>query len=123
MANERSVLDEVEVKDLEDGSALRVRVEACSELGNYSKPGLQVHFLGYIVNFEPNIAERWNYQAKKAGGGPLLLDQSWTAHTDQFVKVYYVPAAGNATPKARIEVKSRTSDNPVAKEYALPFSF
>ena len=118
--NTKTLVDEIEVRDLEDGSKLRVVVEECSELGNESKPGLQVHFLGYIVNFEPLIAERWNYQAKKAGGGPLLLDSSWTYHTDQFIKVYYVPAA---TPKARVEVKSRTSDNPVVKEYDLPFKF
>jgi hypothetical protein len=120
MANEKTLIEEIEVKDLEDGSVLRVRAEACTELGNNSKPGIQVHFLGYIVNFEPNIAERWNYQAKKAGGGPLLLDNSWTAHTDQFIKVYFVPGA---PPKARVEVKSRTTDSPVVKEWPLPFSF
>ena len=118
--NTTTLIDEIEVRDLEDGSKLRVVVEACSELGNESKPGLQVQFLGYIVNFEPLIAERWNYQAKKAGGGPLLLDTSWTYHTDQYIKVYYVPGA---TPKARVEVKSRTTDNPVVKEYELPFKF
>jgi len=121
MANEKKLLDEIEVKDLEDGSILRVRVEACSELGNNSKPGLQMHWMGYIVNFEPNIAERWNHQAKKAGGGPLLLESnSWLAHTDQFIKIYFVPGA---PPKARVEVKSRTTDTPVAKEYDLPFQF
>ena len=121
MANEKTLLEEIEVKDLEDGSVLRVRVEACTELGNNSKPGIQMHWMGYIVNFEPNIAERWNYQAKKAGGGPLLLqDSSWLAHTDQFIKIYFVPGA---PPKARVEVKSRTTDNPVTKEYPLPFSF
>ena len=120
MANDTTLIEEIEVKDLEDGSKLRVRAEACTELGNNSKPGIQVHFLGYIVNFEPNIAERWNYQAKKAGGGPLLLDSSWTAHTDQFIKVYFVPGA---LPKARVEVKSRTTDTPVTKEWDLPFQF
>ena len=119
--NQTTLLDEIEVRDLEDGSKLRVVVEECSELGNNSKPGLQVHFLGYIVNFEPLIAERWNYQAKKAGGGPLLLDTSWTYHADQFIKVYFVPGA--PTPKARVEVKGRTTDQPVTREYDLPFAF
>lgn len=121
MANETKVLDEIEVRDLEDDSKLRVAVVSCTELGNFGKPGLQVHWMGYIVNFEPNVAERWNYQAKKAGGGPLLLeDKSWLAHQDQFIKIYYVPGA---PPKARVEVKSRTTDTPVVKEYALPFAF
>lgn len=121
MAKENTLLEEIEVKDLEDGSVLRVRVESSTELGNNSKPGIQMFWMGYIVNFEPNIAERWNYQAKKAGGGPLLLeDKSWLAHTDQFIKIYYVPGT---PPKARVEVKSRTTDNPVVKEYPLPFSF
>ena len=120
MANQKTLVDEIEVRDLEDGSKLPVVVEECSELGNESRPGLQVHFLGYIVNFEPLIAERWNYQAKKAGGGPLLLDSSWTYHTDQFIKVYFVPGT---PPKAKVEVKTRSTDTPVEKEYALPFSF
>jgi len=120
MANDQTEIDHIEVRDLEDGSSLKVSVQSCTELGNQSKPGLQVHFLGYIVNFEPLIAERWNYQAKKAGGAPLLLDSSWTAHTDQFIKVYFVPGT---PPKAKVEVKTRSTDTPVAKEYPLPFSF
>src|SRR5882724_9541984 len=119
MANQKTLLDEIEVRDLEDGSSLKVRVESCTELGNQSKPGLQMYWMGYIVNFEPLIAERWNYQAKKAGGGPLLLeDNSWLAHNDQFIKIYFVPGT---PPMARVEVKSRTTDNPVVKEYPLPF--
>ena len=121
MADQRSIIDEIAVKDLEDGSVLKVVIESCTELGNNSKPGLQLYWMGYIVTFEPNIAERWNYQAKKAGGGAMLLeDKSWLAHTDQFIKFYYVPGS---PPKARVEVKSRTTDNPVVKEYPLPFSF
>src|SRR5438045_576630 len=119
MANEKTLIEELEVKDLEDGSVLRVRAEACTELGNQGRPGIQLHWMGYIVNFEPLIAERWAYQAKKAGGGPLLLeDHSWLAHEDQFIKIYFVPGA---PPKARVEVKSRTTDTPVVREYDLPF--
>lgn len=120
MAETKTMVEEFEVKDLEDGSKLRVAVLACSELGNQSKPGVQVHYMGNIVNFEPLICERMDYQAKKAGGGPMLLEgNSWVVHADQYVKVYYVPGA---PPKARVEVKSRTS-SPVVKEYDLPFSF
>ena len=66
------------------------------------------------------MADRLKQAIAKPGGGPLLLDTSWTYHTDQFIKVYFVPGA---TPKARVEVKSRTTDNPVVKEYDLPFKF
>lgn len=121
MANEKTQLDEVSLRDLEDNSKLTVTVLSCTELGNNGKPGLQVIWMGHIINFEPLIAERWNYQAKKAGGGPLLLEnESWLAHKDQFIKIYFVPGQ---PPKARIEVKSRTTDTPVVKDYDLPFSF
>src|SRR4051812_7262576 len=121
MPEQRTPIDDIEVRDLEDGSSLKVHVEACTELGNKGQPGIQVHYMGYIVTFEPLIAERWNYQAKKAGGGALLLeDKSWMAHQDQFIKVYYVPGT---PPKARVEVKTRSTDNPVSKEYPLPFAF
>ena len=124
MANDRSRLDEIEVRDLEDGSSLKVYVETCSELGNQGKPGIQVHYMGYIVTYEPLVAERWNYQAKKAGGGPLFLeDKSWAVHQDQFVKLYFVPGSNGTAPKAKVEVKTRSADTPVVKEYALPFSF
>jgi hypothetical protein len=120
MANEKTVVDEIELRDLEDDSKLRVRVEACTELGNKSQPGLQVHWMGHIVNFEPLVAEKWAYQAKKAGGGPLLLeDKSWLAHADQFIKIYFVPGQ---PPKARVEMKTRTTDTPVMKDYDLPFT-
>jgi hypothetical protein len=121
MADVKKQIDQIEVKDLEDGSKLVATIMSCTELGNQGKPGLQVWWMGHIVNFEPVIAERWNYQAKKAGGGPLLLeDSSWLAHQDQFIKIYYVPGA---PPKARVEVKSRTTDSPVVRDYDLPFSF
>lgn len=121
MANVKTLVDEIELKDLEDGSVLRVRVESCSELGNHGKPGLQIHWMGNIVNFETNTGERINYQAKKAGGAPMLLESSsWLAHQDQFIKIYWVTGT---PPKAKVEVKSRTTDTPVVKEYDLPFSF
>lgn len=120
MPDEKTIVEEFEVKDLEDGSKLRIAVLACSELGNDGKPGLQVRYMGNIVNFETVTGERIDYQAKKAGGGAMLLESSsWVVHADQYVKVFYVPGT---PPRARVEVKSRTS-KPLTKEYDLPFSF
>jgi hypothetical protein len=118
MANIKTTLEEFSVKDLEDNSSLNIVVQSCTELGNQSVPGLQVHYLGYIVNYEPGHVERWAYQAGKEGVTDYLLkDYSWLVHEDQYVKNYLVLG----TPlKARVEVKTRSS-KPVIKEYALPF--
>lgn len=119
MANERKVLEEWEVKDLEDNSSLKIMVESCSELGNNSKPGIQVHYLGYTVTFEPNIVAKWAYAAGKSGVNEYLLaDRSWMAHEDQYIKVYLLLGS---PLKARVEVKTRSSQ-PVIKEYELPFA-
>jgi hypothetical protein len=119
MANVKTVLDEWSVKDLEDNSALRIMVESCTELGNNAKPGIQVHYLGYIVTFEPNIVEQWAYKAGKAGVTEYLLeDKSWLAHTDQYVKLFLVTGS---PLKAKVEVKTRSS-KPMIKEYSLPFA-
>ena len=118
MANEKTIIDEWAVKDLEDGSSLKVTVMSCSELGNQSLPGIQVWYLGYIVNYEPLIVERWAYQASKAGVDEYLLeDQSWMVHTDQFIKNYLVLGS---PLKAKVEVKTRSS-KVITKEYELPF--
>ncbi len=79
MSNIKTVIEEWSVRDLEDGSSLNVSVLACTELGNEAKPGVQVCYMGNIINFEPLAAERWEYQARKAGGtsvfaGSSLLD-------------------------------------------------
>lgn len=119
MSNVKTVLDEWSVKDLEDGSSLNISVIGCTEMGNESKPGLQVCYLGYIVNFEPLIVERWAYQANKKGVKEYLLeDSSWVAHTDQYIKNYLILGS---PLKARVEVKTRSS-KPVIKEYPLPFA-
>jgi hypothetical protein len=121
MANVKTTLEVIELRDLEDNSVLRVQVDSCTELGNLSKPGVQLFYMGQFVNFEPFICEQWNYQAKKAGGGALLLSgYSWAVHADQFVKVYFVPGT---TPLVRVEVKTRSMDAPVVREYSLPFRF
>ena len=120
MANIKTLLDEWSVKDLEDGSSLKILVESCTELGNNAKPGIQVHYLGYIINFEPNIVERWAYQAQKAQENVFLLeDYSWMVHEDQYIKNYLI---SGKPLKARVEVKTRSSQ-PVVKEYELPFEF
>lgn len=120
MSNIKTTLDEWAVKDLEDGSSLKIGVASCTEMGNESKPGIQVFYLGYTVNYEPVIAERWVYQANKKGVTEYLLeDYSWIAHEDQYIKNYLIIG----TPlKARVEVKTRSS-KPVIKEYDLPFQF
>ena len=119
MANVKTKLDEWSVKDLEDGSSINVYVESCTEVGNQGKPGIQVIYMGNIICFEPLIAEKWAYQASKNGETKYLLeDRSWTVHQDQFVKIYLVLGS---PPKARVEVKTRSKKEPVAKEYDLPF--
>lgn len=118
MSNVKTVIEEWAVKDLEDGSSLKIGVVGNTEMGNESKPGIQVHYLGYTVNFEPVIVERWAYQAGKAGVTEYLLeDYSWMVHEDQYIKNYLVLGS---PLKARVEVKSRSS-KPVVKEYPLPF--
>ena len=120
MANVKNVMEEWSVKDLEDGSSLNISVLSCSELGNQSKPGIQVCFMGNIVNYEPLVAERWAYQANKEGVKEYLLeDKSWMANEDQYVKNYLVTGS---PLKAKVEVKTRSS-KPVVKEYTLPFEF
>jgi hypothetical protein len=118
MTNMRTTLDEWEVRDLEDNSALRIYVERCTELGNQSKPGIQVVYMGNFVTYEPLAVERWAYQAAKAGVTDYLLeDKSWMVHEDQYVKNYLITGS---PMKARVEVKTRTS-KPKVREYELPF--
>jgi len=119
MANEKTILDSIEVKDLEDGSTLVVTIFSCTELGNNGLPGLQVAYLGYLVNFEPLIVEKWAYQAKKAGTTTFLLeDHSWNVHPNQYVRNYLLLGP---ELKIRIEVKTRSRESPVVRDYDLPF--
>ena len=119
MANVKTQIDQFEVVDLEDGSKLSIRAEHNTEMGNRGVPGIQIHYLGYIVNYEPLAVERWAYRAsKKDELVYLLADQSWMVHEDQFIKNSLVLS----TPmKARVEVKTRSRKQPVVKEYELPF--
>ncbi|MBX2964151.1 MAG: hypothetical protein KF687_16690 [Cyclobacteriaceae bacterium] len=120
MANVKTRIDEWSVRDLEDNSTLTIAVDSCTELGNHAKPGIQVHFMGTIVNYEPLAVERWNYLAKKEGVTDYLLEKhSWMYYPDRYVKTYLV----TGTPlKAKVEVKTRSSE-PVIKEYVLPMQF
>ncbi len=119
MANVSTILETIEVRDLEDNSKLTVVVQSCSELGNSAAAGLQVTYLGYILNLEPLQVERWAYQARKAGKDVMLLeDNSWNVHADQYVRNSLV--LGDPL-KVRVEVKTRSRAAPVTREYALPF--
>ncbi len=120
MSNIKIIIEECSLKDLEDNSSLNISVMACTELGNKSKPGIQVCFMGNIFNYEPLSVERWAYQAAKANVSDYLLeDKSWIAHDDQYVKNYFIQGSPLT---ARVEVKTRSS-KPVLKEYTLPFRF
>jgi hypothetical protein len=119
VTNTKTLVDTFEVLDLEDGSKIRVVVEHCTEVGNAGKPGLQVLYMGNIVCFEPLMAAKLAWQARKAGTAELWLeDRSWAVHQDQFVKLFLVL---EAEPKVRVEVKTRSKRTPVDKTYALPF--
>lgn len=120
MSNTKTLVETFEVRDLEDNSVIRVLVEHCTEVGNAGKPGLQVLYMGNIVCFEPLMAAKLAYQARKAGKTELWLeDRSWAVHQDQFVKLFLVLGK---EPQVRVEVKTRSKTNAVVKTYALPFS-
>ena len=118
MSNIKTIIEEWSVKDLEDGSSLNISVIGCTELGNGSKPGIQVCYMGNTVNYEPLIIERWAYKATKEKKAEYLIeDNSWMVHEDQYVKNYLVLGL---PLKAKVEVKTRSS-KPVIKEYEIPF--
>lgn len=117
---EKTLIDEIEVRDLEDNSVLRVSVYNHPELGNRGVPGVQILYMGHYVNYEPLAVERWAYQARKAGTDVLLLeDQSWIHYEDQFIRNSLVVGS---PLKARVEVKTRSKASPVVREYELPFA-
>lgn len=118
MSNNKTIIEEWFVKDLEDSSNITIAVISCTELGNEGKPGLQVVFMGNIVNFEPVAVEKWVCQASKLDTKDYLLeDYSWMVHEDQFVKTYLLI---DPVLKAKVEVKTRSSKI-ISKEYELPF--
>lgn len=120
MSNTKTPLDELVLQDLEDGSTLRLFVESCTEVGNAGKPGLQVHYLGNIVCFEPLMAAKLAYQARKRAQTELFLeDRSWSVHQDQFVKLYLELGT---PPQVRVEMKTRSRSKPLVKKYPLPFA-
>ncbi|MEO6315517.1 MAG: hypothetical protein ABIU63_15910 [Chitinophagaceae bacterium] len=120
MANNKTIIDEWEVTDLEDNSKISVSVIHNTEMGNQSVPGIQVMCAGQIVNYEPLHVARWAYQATKAKSAEYLVaDASWLAYEDTYIK--HILLVGSVL-KAKIEVKVRSSANPVIKEYELPFA-
>ncbi|WP_271766655.1 hypothetical protein [Aquimarina algiphila] len=101
-------IDKWYVKDLEDNSAIEVKAYSCTEMGNDAKPGIQLTYMGKMINFEPIAVERWLYKASKTKQTEMLLSSlSWTVHKDnRYVKVFLL----TETPlKAKIEVKTRSS--------------
>ena len=120
MSNVKTLIETFEVRDLEDNSLITVHVEHCTEVGNAGKPGLQVLYMGNIVCFEPLMAGKLAWQARKAGKTELFLeDRSWAVHQDQFVKLFLVLGE---KPSVRLEVKTRSKQKPVVKTYELPFT-
>ncbi|MCA8918411.1 MAG: hypothetical protein KDB68_00445 [Planctomycetes bacterium] len=125
MTNQIEKLDAWEVRDLEDERTYKIEVEKCSELGNKSQPGLRIkYFIGgsmYYCVYEPHIGEKLAYDAKKSGGSLVRADKSWLKHDDLWLRNSLVVDGDKL--KARVEVKVRSKDEPVMKEYELPFSF
>ena len=124
MANEVTQIDKWEVRDLEDDQTYKIEVESCTELGSKGMPGLRIkYYIGgtrYYCIYEPLTCEKHAYDAKKAGGGPYPIpNKSWTRYEDRWVKNELITEGG--TLKARVSIKVRSKDEPVVKEYDLPF--
>lgn len=118
--NIKTTIDEWDVRDLEDNSVISVSVSHNTEMGNKSLPGLQIFCRGHFVNYEPLHVERWAYAAKKEGVQEYLLtDSSWMVYEDRFIKYYLVTGQ---PMKAKIAIKVRSREEPVVKEYDLPFA-
>lgn len=119
---EKTVLESWTVKDKSDQSShYEITVYECTEMGNQSKPGLQVLYMGRYVNFEPIITTKWYNEAKKKGVNEYLLpdDNSYTYRENkgEYVKIYLV-----CEPLSlKVEVKTTTS-KPVIKTFELPFT-
>ena len=125
MANKIEKLDSWEVRDLEDNSIIKVEVESCSQLGNKNQPGIRIKYaigggMSYCV-YEPWTGEKLAYEARKAGGTLVRKDKSWEKHEDRWLRNSLVIDGDKL--KARVEVKVRSKDEPVVKEYDIPFTF
>ncbi|MCA8911237.1 MAG: hypothetical protein KDB82_06010 [Planctomycetes bacterium] len=125
MTNQIEQIDEWEVRDLEDDSTYKIEVEKCSELGNKSQPGIRIkYYIGgsrYYCIYEPHSGEKLVYDAKKEGGTLVRRDKSWLKHDDLWLRNSLIVDGDKL--KARVEVKVRSKDEPVVKDYELPFSF
>ena len=125
MPNVETELDKWEVRDLEDNTMYSFVVQHCTQLGNKNQPGIRIKYgiggLGQFCIYEPWTGEKLAYEAKKAGGTLVRKDKSWEKHEDRWIRNSLVIDGDKL--KARIEVKVRSSEEPVVKEYELPFSF
>ncbi|MDO6435206.1 hypothetical protein Q4E93_31610 [Flavitalea sp. BT771] len=120
MANIKTQVDAWEVTDLADNSTITVSVFSNTEMGNRSRPGIQIICQGKIANYEPLSAERWAYQAAQEKKNEHLVEEaSWTEYEDTYIRQWLVLGE---KPKAKIEVKVRSKQKPVVKEYDLPFT-
>jgi hypothetical protein len=121
MANIITKLDEWGVKDLEDNTTINVEVFHYSEMGNNNVPGLHITATyASPVNYEPLHVERWAYAAKKAHQTEYLIENlSWMTFEDTYVKHFLL--IGDKL-KAKVEVKVRSKERSIVKEYELPFT-
>jgi len=120
MANVKTSIDEWEVKDLEDNSTISVSVLNNTEMGNASQPGIQIFCGGKITNYDATHAEKWAYNAFKQKKSEWLIEEvSWMVYEDTYIKQSLV--LGEKLT-AKIEVKVRSKQKPVVKEYELPFT-
>ncbi|KAA0992926.1 hypothetical protein [Dyadobacter aurulentus] len=118
MANQKTIIDQWSVKDLEDNTSINVTVEHNTELGNAGLPGIQILGMGQFVTFEPAIVAQWAYKAGKLGTDEYFLEEkSWARNEEEYIKYYLLPGS---PLKARVSVKTRSS-RPVTKDYELPF--
>lgn len=134
MANITTLVEEWEIPNpnVSDGSnpgedrpaPIRILVTHHTEMGNFSLPGLQVHCDDSLIDYEPVLTEYWAYSARRLGKTEHLLEYlSWKEHSDTYIKFYLL--TGNTlkdTLKARVAVKVRNQENPIIKEYELPFT-
>jgi len=76
--------------------------------------------MGKIVNYEPVHTERWAYAAKKANQTEYFVEDGPGQCMRIRLSGIFLVTGGDKL-KARIEVKVRSKDKPVIKEYELPF--
>lgn len=103
---------------------IRILVTHHTEMGNLALPGIQVHCADSSIDYEPVLTEYWAYSARRLGKTEYLLEYlSWKEHADTYIKFFLL--IGNSlkdTLKARVAVKVNNHENPIIREYELPFT-